>query len=113
MVDISNISVLISTTGNMIILKKTHEEKLAREQVFRAEIAQLVIRIYQIAMEWKNGKIGNLKAISSIYGTLDINKENIFRYRYEDPVQPEGEANKLISILKDAHKKAYKDDTTN
>ena len=89
----------------MIISQKRHQEITSREKLLRGELAVLVIAIFRIAIQWKMGKVGNLRAMSSVYELLDRNKEAIFRYRYEDPDHKIVDDNKdpdLKEILKDA-----------
>ena len=69
----------------MLITLKKHREITSREKLLRGELANLVVAIFRIAIQWKTGKLGNLRAISVMYELLDRNKEAIFRYRYEDP----------------------------
>jgi len=79
----------------MLITLKKHQDIIGREKLIRGELAILVIAIYRIAIQWKAGKMGNLRAISLIYELLDSNKEGIFKYRYEDP------ENRVIDDQKD------------
>ena len=69
----------------MLITLKKHQDIIGREKLLRGELAILVIAIYRIAIQWKAGNMGNIRAISLIYDLLDSNKEGIFKYRYEDP----------------------------
>ena len=69
----------------MLITLKKHRKITNREKLLRGELANLVIALFRIAIQWKMNKIGNVRAISLIYDLLDGNKEAIFRYRYEDP----------------------------
>ena len=89
----------------MLISLKKHQEITTREKLLRGELANLVIAIFRIAIQWKMDKIGNYRAISAIYELLDRNKEAIFKYRYEDPEHKIVDDNKdpdLKEILKDA-----------
>jgi len=71
--------------SQMLITLKKHKVIIGREKLIRGELALLVIAIYRIAIQWKAGKMGNIRAISLIHDLLDSNKEGIFKYRYEDP----------------------------
>ena len=89
----------------MLITLKKHRKITNREKLLRGELANLVIALFRIAIQWKMDKIGNYRAISAIYELLDRNKEAIFKYRYEDPENKVIDDNKdpdLKEILKDA-----------
>ena len=56
--------------SQMLITLKKHKVIIGREKLIRGELALLVIAIYRIAIQWKAGKMGNLRAMSTIYAIV-------------------------------------------
>jgi hypothetical protein len=61
----------------MFITKKKHKIALTKEIKRREFAVNMLSQLYGIALAWKNKKMGNMRAISSIFTILDENRSRL------------------------------------
>lgn len=66
----------------MFITKKKHKIALSKEIKRREFAVGMISQIYGIALAWKNKKMGNMRAISSIFTILDENRDRLIDAKY-------------------------------
>ena len=84
----------------MIVSEKTHKKSLAVEKDKAKELHTIIIRIFEIALQFKSGKIASWQAVKRIWDILDANKELIFNGEHEIKENPKDEVVRLLDIIR-------------